>query len=246
MSTHVTITYALAVLSFVVGTALAVRLATADDVDADAGKFAYLAIIPGFAGVMYVLMALDVAVITLGSETIILPRYTDWLITTPLLVGYVGYVAGAPRKWIAGSMVADAAMIATGGVATLTTGPTKLAFFAISGTFHLSLLYVLYAVFPTYARERTELRGLFKLLQNHVGLLWLAYPLVWGVGVSGLGYVSAAGVSLIVAYLDVIAKVPYVYVVWDNRYAFSATDMGPGVGAAGDATSPGGAPAADD
>ena len=246
MSTHVAAAYALAVLGFVVGVALAVRLATADDVDADAGKFAYLAIIPGFAGLMYVLMALDIAVITLGSETIVLPRYIDWLITTPLLVGYVGYVAGAPRKWIAGSMVADAAMIAAGGVATLTTGPTKLAFFAISGTFHLSLLYVLYAVFPKYAREQTGLQALFKLLQNHVGLLWLAYPLVWGVGTAGLGYVSAAGVSLNIVYLDVVAKVPYVYFVWNNRYAFSATETGPAVDSAGDATSPGGAPTADD
>ena len=246
MSTHVPIAYGLAVLSFVVGVALAVRLATADDVDADRGKFAYLAIIPGFAGLMYVLMALDVGVLTVGSETIVLPRYVDWLITTPLLVGYVGYVAGAPRKWVAAVMAADAAMIATGSVATVTTGPTKWAFFAISGAFHLSLFYVLYRVFPTYAREETELRVLFKLLQNHVGLLWLAYPLVWGVGTSGLGYVSAAGISLIVAYLDVVAKVPYVYFVWNNRYAFATSGTGPAVGSAGDAASPGGTPTADD
>ena len=246
MSTHVAIAYALAVLSFVVGVGLAVRLATADDVDADAGKFAYLAIIPGFAGLMYVFMTLDIGVLTVGSEAIVLPRYIDWLITTPLLVGYVGYVAGAPRKWIAGVMLADAGMIATGGVATLTTGPIKLAFFAISGGFHLSLFYVLYAVFPKYAREQTELQALFKLLQNHVGLLWLAYPLVWGVGVSGLGYVSAAGVSLIIAYLDVVAKVPYVYFVWNNRYDFTAIGSEPAAGSAGDATAPGGTPAADD
>ena len=246
MSTHVAIAYALAVLSFVVGVGLAVRLATADDVNADRGKFAYLAIIPGFAGLMYVFMALDIGVLTLGSETIVLPRYIDWLITTPLLVGYVGYVAGASRKWIAGVMLADAAMIVTGGVATLTTGPIKLAFFAISGAFHLSLFYVLYAVFPKYAREQTELQALFKLLQNHVGLLWLAYPLVWGVGASGLGYVSAAGVSLIIAYLDVVAKVPYVYFVWNNRYDFAAIGTERAVGSAGDATAPGGTPAADD
>ncbi len=31
--------------------------------------------------------------------------------TTPILVGYVGHVAGAPRKWIVGVGLADAAMI---------------------------------------------------------------------------------------------------------------------------------------
>jgi sensory rhodopsin len=250
MSTHVTAAYALAVLGFVVGVALAARLATVDDVDVDRGKFAYLLIIPGFAGLSYVLMALNVGVITVGSETIVLPRYVDWLVTTPLLVGYVGHVAGAPRRWIAGVMAADAAMIVTGAVATVTSGPTKWAFFAVSGTFHLSLFYVLYRVFPTYAQKFAKRRGLFKLLQNHVGLLWLAYPLVWVVGASGLGYVSAAGISLVVAYLDVVAKVPYVYFVWNRRYAFDRDAAEAAVGSTPErpsaGTGAGGTPTADD
>lgn len=248
MSTHITAAYALAVLGFVVGVALAARLATVDDVDVDRGKFASLLIIPGFAGLMYILMAVDVGVVTIGSETIVVPRYVDWLVTTPVLVGYVGYVAGAPRKWIAGVMAADAGMIAAGAVATVTTGPTKWAFFAISAGFHLSLFYVLYRVFPTYARKFAKRRGLFKLLQNHVGLLWLAYPLVWLVGAPGLGYVSAAGVSLIITYLDVVAKVPYVYFVWNRRFSFERDAAGARVeGVAEPApTGAGGTPTADD
>ena len=248
MSTHVTAAYVLAVLGFVVGVALAARLATVDDADTDRGKFAYLLVIPGFAGLMYVVMALDVGVLTVGSETIVVPRYVDWLVTTPLLVGYVGYVAGAPRRWIAGVMAADAGMIAAGAVATVTTGPTKWAFFAISAGFHLSLFYVLYRVFPAYARNFSRRRGLFKLLQNHVGLLWLAYPLVWLVGAPGLGYVSAAGVSLVITYLDVIAKVPYVYFVWNRRYSFDrdAAEATIGSGAQPTPAGTGGAPTADD
>jgi sensory rhodopsin len=61
---------------------------------------------------------------------------------------------------------------------------------------------------------------LFKLLQNHVGLLWLAYPLVWAVGAPGLGYVSAAGISLVIVYLDVVAKVPFIYFIWNRRNSF--------------------------
>ncbi len=224
MSTHVTAAYVLAVLGFVVGVALAARLATVDDADTERGKFAYLLIIPGFAGLMYVLMALEVGVVTVGSEAIVVPRYVDWLVTTPVLVGYVGYVAGAPRRWIAGAMAADAAMIVTGGVATITTGPVKWTFFAVSAGFHLSLFYVLYRVFQKYARAHANRRGLFKLLQNHVGLLWLAYPLVWVVGAPALGYVSADGISLIVAYLDVVAKVPFIYFVWNRRFSFNSED----------------------
>ena len=246
MTASVTAAYALAVVGFVVGVGIAARLATADDVDTDRGKFAYLLIIPGFAGLSYVVMALNLGTVTIGSETIVVPRYVDWLVTTPLLVGYVGYVAGAPRKWIAAVMAADAAMILTGGVATVTTGVTKWALFAVSGTFHLSLFYVLYRVFPRFVGGFAKRRALFKLLQNHVGLLWIAYPLVWLVGASGLGYVSAVGVSLIIAYLDVVAKVPYVYFVWNRRYSFDRDDAEATAGSPGPAPATGGAPTADD
>lgn len=225
MAGHVTITYTLAVVAFAVGCWLAVRLATFEKVDTDRGKFWSLLIIPGFAGLMYILMALDIGTITIGSNTIVTPRYVDWLITTPVLVGYVGYVAGAPRRMIAGVMAADAAMIVTGGVATVLAPPGKWIFFGISSVFHLTLFGMLYGVFPRYAKRYSKRRGLFKLLQNHVGLLWLAYPLVWLVGNPGLGYVSAAGVSLIIAYLDVVAKVPYVYFVWNRRDSFDLDAM---------------------
>lgn len=220
MTTHVSIAYGLAVLAFIVGTAMAVRLKNVEDADADRGKFAALIVIPGFAGLMYVLMALDIATITVGTNTIVLPRYIDWLVTTPVLVGYVGYVAGAPRRLILGVMAADAGMILTGAVATVIAPPGKWVFFGISSAFHLSLFWILYAKFPQYAQQYSKRLGLFTLLQNHVGLLWLAYPLVWIIGAPGLGYVSAAGVSLIIVYLDVVAKVPYIYFVWNRRYSF--------------------------
>jgi sensory rhodopsin len=165
--------------------------------------------------------------VTIGSESVVVPRYVDWLVTTPLLVGYVGYVAGAPRRWIAAVMAADALMIVTGSVATALDSPGKWVFFAVSGLFHLTLLGVLYGVFPRYAAEHRERQGLFDLLQNHVGLLWIAYPVVWIVGTSGMGYVSAVGVSLVFAYIDVVAKVPYVYFVWNRRQSFVA-DAGAG------------------
>jgi sensory rhodopsin len=224
MSTHVTATYALVVLSFVAGTGLAVRLATADDVETDSGWFWSLAIIPGFAGLMYILMALDIGTITSGASDLVLPRYVDWVVTTPLLVGYVGYVAGAPRRWIGAVMAADAAMIVAGAGATVAAPPGKWVLFGVSGAFHLSLFAVLYGVFPRYLSGDSKRHGLFKLLQNHVGLLWLAYPLVWLVGDPGLGYVSVTGVSLIIAYLDVVAKVPYVYFIWSRRHSFGQKD----------------------
>ena len=64
-------------------------------------------------------------------------------------------------------------------------------------------------------------RRLFKILQNHVGLLWIAYPVIWLASPVGLSVVGAVGTSMIIAYLDAVAKTPYVYFIWRERFGFA-------------------------
>ncbi|SDF89997.1 bacteriorhodopsin [Halorientalis regularis] len=233
----VRVLYALAVLGFGVGVWIGWRLLTDDPALAERGAFKYLLVIPVVAGASYVLMFFDIGTLTVGEQSIVVPRYVDWLITTPILVGYIGYVAGAPRRWIVGLAAADGAMILLGAVATVTTGPTKWLSLGLSGLGHASLLVVLYVVLPQYLPDEPKRKGLFKLLQNHVGLLWLAYPNVWLVGPAGFGLMSGVGLSMIIAYLDVVAKTPYLYFVWQNARAFETGSADP----ASDATTDEGA-----
>ncbi|RXK46894.1 bacteriorhodopsin [Halorientalis pallida] len=229
----VAVFYAIAVLGFGVGIWIGWRLLTDDPDLAERGAFKYLLAIPTIAGVSYVVMFFDVGTLTIGEQSIVLPRYVDWLLTTPILVGYIGHVASAPRRWIVGLAAADGVMILMGAVATVTTGLTKWVFLGLSGFGHASLLLVLYAVLPRFVPDDPKRKGLFKLLQNHVGLLWLAYPNVWLIGPAGFGLMSGVGLSLVVAYLDVVAKTPYLYFVWQNTQAF---ETGPDAVDAGDAT----------
>ncbi|WP_436900461.1 bacteriorhodopsin [Halovenus halobia] len=217
----ITVSYSLAAVGLLAGVGVVFALMRSSRVDANRGKFAWLFIIPGFAGLSYVLMAANIGVVQVGGNEVYLFRYLDWIVTTPLLVGYVGYVAGAPRKWILSVAAADALMIAVGLGATLATGIATWIGFAISGGFHVVLLAILYLVFPRYAQENRERYRLFKILQNHVGLLWIAYPLLWLTSPAGLGYVSAVGTAMIIAYLDLVAKTPYVYFVWSERASFA-------------------------
>lgn len=219
----ISISYAIAVVGFLAGCGIALALFNSD-ADSAEGGFAWLFAIPAIAGVSYLLMLFDVGVVPVGDNEVYLFRYIDWLLTTPILVGYVGYVAGAPRKWIFGAAAADAGMIAVGLWATLSTGIATWIGFAISGGFHLALLGVLYGVFPKYVDDHPRRRRLFKVLQNHVGLLWLAYPLIWILSPAGFGTVSVVGTAMIIAYLDVVAKTPYVYFVWRDRMAFEQDD----------------------
>src|SRR6056297_3202160 len=205
MTGAVSAAYWLAAVAFLVGVGITAVLYTKLEGSRERTRLAALAVIPGFAGVSYVGMALGIGTVTInGSE----------------LVGFIGYAAGASRRAIAGVMIADALMIAFGAAAVATGGTLKWALFGVSSLFHLSLFAYLYVVFPRGLPDDPMQRGLFSLLKNHVGLLWLAYPFVWLMGPAGIAFTGAVGTALTYAFLDVLAKVPYVYFFYARRQAF--------------------------
>lgn len=218
-------THWLGAAAFAVGTLVTLAFIQSLDSSAVRSQVAYLAVIPGFAGLSYVFLALGVGTVTVNGTEFFGFRYLDWIVTTPLLVGYVGYVAGASRKAIAGVMVGDALMIATGAGAVLTTGLAKWGLFGLSAVFHASLFVYLYVVFPRSVPNNPKQVGMFNLLKNHIGLLWLAYPFVWLAGPAGLGYATLAGTTITFAFLDVMAKVPYVYFFYTRRSLFADDDI---------------------
>lgn len=193
------------------------------------GHFGHLILIPGFAALMYAAMALDIGTVSAQGYAVPIPRYIDWLLTTPVLVGYTAHAAGMGRRWITGLVIADVLMIMFGGVAVATAGSIQWAAFGLSALCHMILLGILYKVLPSYAEKQLpERRRLAHVLQNHVGLLWLAYPLVWVFG-PGLQMVSPAGLAIIITFMDVVAKVPFVYFVYQARHAFASEDTGAAV-----------------
>jgi sensory rhodopsin len=228
-----TAAYAFGTLGLLAGVVVGVALLRAEQ--RDRGRFGVLLVIPGFAALAYLVMFLGVGTVTASGYTFPVPRYVDWAVTTPVLVGYVGYVAGADRRVVVGTAVVDALMIALGLAAVLAPPPLRWVAFGLSATCHLGLLGVLYGVFPRAAADQSvRRRQLFDLLQNHVGLLWLAYPVVWLAGPAGLDLVSAVGITLVVTYADVVAKTPYLYFVWAHRSAFDAEGSGEATADSGD------------
>lgn len=220
MSTAITATYLLSMLVLIAGIGIWYLLYSDETVNEEAGQFKYLLIVPAFAALSYAIMASGLTTVEINGVDVYVFRYIDWLVTTPILVAYIGWVAGAPKKWVYGVGAADAAMILFGMVAVALTGIPKWVAFSISAGFHLSLLYVLYVVFPRFATEYPERNRLFKILQNHVGLLWLAYPFVWLISPVGIDAMGVVATAMIIAYLDAIAKTPYVYFVYRERHCF--------------------------
>jgi len=212
----ITIVYIVGTVGMLAGIPPALSL-VGDEVGLD---FRYLWAIPGIAALMYLLMAFDVGSVQFQGYHVPLPRYIDWALTTPLLVAYTAYVAGASRKAIVGAALADFLMIAFGVGAVALPAPTQWVFFGLSSICHVALLVALYGPVRNSAfGEPPSHRRLARLLLNYIGLLWLAYPLVWVFG-PGLHWVDATGIAVIITYLDVTAKVPFVYFIYRARKNF--------------------------
>jgi sensory rhodopsin len=177
-------------------------------------NFNYLVAIPGFAGLMYVLMAFGIGSVTFQGYQVPLPRYVDWILTTPLLVGYTAYIAGMGRRDTLAIVLADILMIGLGVVAIVLEPPGQWVAFGLSSVCHLSLLVALYGPIRRSAwKQDATRRRLGRLLLNYIGLLWLTYPVVWLFG-PGLQMVTPTGIAVIIAYIDVVGKVPFVYFIY--------------------------------
>lgn len=213
----ITIVYLVGAFGMLSGIPPALKL-MGDDVGLD---FDYVWAIPGLAALMYMLMMFDIGAVMVQDYHVSLPRYVDWALTTPLLVGYTAYVAGIARRGILGIVLVDFLMIAAGTAAALLTPPTQWVFFALAALCHLALLIGLYGPVRNSALgEPPSHRRLARLLLNYVGLLWIAYPLVWVFG-PGLQLVSWQGIAVMITYLDVTAKVPFVYFIYRARRNFA-------------------------
>lgn len=220
--TPTTAAYVVGTVGMLVGVGIVLRLRSVTDASSTAGAFSYLLIIPGAAAVMYTLMAADIGTIVVDGVHVPALRYVDWLLTTPVLVGYVAYTAGASQRTTLAVVAIDVLMIGFGVAAVLTDGVVRLGAFAVSSVCYLGLLWILYGRLPAVAATvSADRRRLYELLRNHVGLLWLVYPVMWAAGPLGTGLVSMLSLSLVITYVDVVAKVPYVYFVYQHRYAFT-------------------------
>lgn len=147
----------------------------------------------------------------IAADIILEARYTDWLVTTPLIVAYLGLVAGATRRTIATAMAADAVMIATGFAATTAgTAAVQWAGYGVSSVAFLVLVYLFVTAFTdALGSVGAAAQGMFRTLRDLTIILWFVYPIAWLFGPSAGGWISAVDYHFIVAFLDMSAKIGF-------------------------------------
>lgn len=186
-----------------------------------------LAGVTGVATVAYALMAFDIGTVSASGRIVSIPRYVDWLITTPLILLFLAMLGRTGRGSLARLVVADIALLLLGAVAVVVAGPIRWAAFAAGVVFFGLLVYELYVRIPrlaTFSNERTRI--LFITLRNLTIALWTLYPVVWVLAPSGIGLLTRDMAMLVVAYLDLISKAAFVALAVDGMDALADADRG--------------------
>ncbi|WP_244605605.1 bacteriorhodopsin [Halorussus marinus] len=177
----------------------------------DRAYYAVLAGVTGFAAVAYLAMFFDIGRIPVGEGVLYVPRYVDWLVTTPLLVLFLGMLCRPDRRIYTALVGVDVVVIGAGVAAGLLPDPYGLAAYVVGCVAYVGLLYLLVVVLPQQATLHGDrVDAVFTKLRNLTVVLWTLYPVVWILGPLGAGLLQPGTEIMVVTYLDLISKVGFV------------------------------------
>jgi len=134
-------------------------------------------------------------------------RYADWVVTTPLLLLDLAFLAGLDGASIVVSLVADILMILLGLFAAFSHNEIqKWGYYAFSCFAYLVIVYQL--AIPgrrAVSNKQNSTANLFAAIGGFTLILWTLYPIVWGIG-DGARKWSVDSEIVAYAILDVLAK----------------------------------------
>jgi sensory rhodopsin len=227
--------FAVGTVALGLGTAGFVRIRLADPANS---TYHNLVLLVGLiATAAYAAMTAGLGYVTVAGTTVYLPRYVQWILATPLIVVYLGLLAGISRRRIAALAVLDVAAMGAALAAALTTTPVRYGAFVVGAALYVALLYYLRAGLEQAARKRfpaeaadregggqqrpPAVAALFRKLRNLTVVSWTFYPVVWLLGPLGVGLLAPAAEILLTTYLDLIAKVAFGFIAVNSRAALA-------------------------
>lgn len=133
-----------------------------------------------------------------GTEAFAFPteyRYTDWILTTPLLLAIITLLTGQKpvALLLTKLMVADVAMILLGyfGEVTINQAGASLAGWSLFLASMVPFAYILVVLFGEIGEAANQIpasaRGAFDLLRYFIAVGWMIYPLGFLISLLGIG-----------------------------------------------------------
>ncbi len=184
--------------------------------------YGVLAAITSIAAVSYTLTSFGIGTIPVDGATLYVPRYVDWVLTTPLLILYMALLCKPGKQLYALLIGLDVALILFGVAAIFTDGVLSLALFGAGCLAYLALAYLLVVELPAEAEFETDrVAMVFTKLRNVTVVLWTMYPIVWLLAPVGFGFLLPSTEMLVIVYLDIITKVGFAILALMGRDALN-------------------------
>ncbi|RKD97959.1 bacteriorhodopsin [Halopiger aswanensis] len=162
------------------------------------------------ATLAYAAMAMGYGWLSVDGRTVFAPRYIDWILTTPLLLLYLGWLADVNRNRLALVAGVNTVVMVGGFGAALLTGTVRFALFGLAAVAYVGLLYLILQPMTTRASEQADaIQSLFTGLRNLTVILWSVYPVIWLLGTAGFGLLTLPVDVMLTTYLDLLTKVGF-------------------------------------
>jgi len=164
-----------------------------------------------WSGLAYSALAMGQGIVEAYGRDVYLPRYIDWVVTTPLLLlslnltgKYTINVEGPVTGGLLGSQVI---MIVTGLVAELSEGFARW-FWYLSGCVALVVVLALFwgKLYEKARSQGPEIESVYRASAIFLTVQWLLYPLVWALGTPGLGLFDTLTTSVLLILLPIVSK----------------------------------------
>ncbi len=151
-----------------------------------------------------------------GARIFYWGRHLVWLVTTPLLLLGLSWVAlgggiGNQQRMVAYLLGADVLMVLTGLLAGSIGGGSRWFWFIVSVIFLVAVLYLLWSRLLPAAQEGNPEGGfgLFYTLASLLTVVLVLYQVVWFLGQEGTMVFGSGFEVFLYAVLDIAAKIAF-------------------------------------
>lgn len=164
-----------------------------------------------WSGLAYAGLAMGQGIVEAHGREVYLPRYLDWVVTTPLLLlslnltgKYTIELEGSVTGGLLGSQVI---MILTGMLAELSEGFARWFWYGSGCVALVGVLGLFWGKLYEKARSQgPEIERVYRSSALYLTVQWLLYPLVWAVGTPALGLLDKLTTSVLLIILPLISK----------------------------------------
>lgn len=160
---------------------------------------------------LYLSMALGQGKSIIDGRPTVWVRYITWFLSTPLLILDLTFLGRTSLPITASLLGANAYMIVTGFVATISANrAVGHIWYVVSCFAFLATAYLLVNQYRKEAeRKHPRAKKVFrKLLAVHL-VFWTAYPLVWLLGNTWLNLINQGTETMFYTLLDLASKVGF-------------------------------------